>query len=267
MPPGGSGFPGGVPGPTLARRTRRAWLTPYLFLAPGLLLFVVFRVYPLLDGLRLSFTNARLGRTAVTWVGLANYARLLDDTRFQVSLLNSAFYTVASTLPILAVPLAHEAGAARKTKGVKKGKDVITGRAPRLPGVTTGLKLPPQGKATKVSQGTADGIARGLSEGEGWRPIAFKVEGANFKPHAGQHFPAFEINIQGTKYLAYVRNTPTAAWLTRWTRAFTPRVARGTCGSPGARGAGSRRGPGGGGLASSRRSSTGRGPGRSGRSR
>jgi multiple sugar transport system permease protein len=39
-------------------------------------------------------------------VGLANYARLLDDTRFQVSLWNTGFYTVASTLPILAVPLA-----------------------------------------------------------------------------------------------------------------------------------------------------------------
>ena len=37
-------------------------VTAYLFLAPGLLLFLAFRVYPLLEGLRLSFTNARLGR-------------------------------------------------------------------------------------------------------------------------------------------------------------------------------------------------------------
>ena len=44
------------------RRRRRQARTAYLFLAPGLLLFVVFRVYPLLEGLRLSFTNARLGR-------------------------------------------------------------------------------------------------------------------------------------------------------------------------------------------------------------
>jgi multiple sugar transport system permease protein len=95
-----------VVAPVVRRRAGRVWLTPYLFLLPGLLLFVVFRVYPLLDGLRLSFTNARLGRTAVAWVGLANYQRLLDDTRFQVSLLNTAFYTAASTLPILAVPLA-----------------------------------------------------------------------------------------------------------------------------------------------------------------
>jgi len=85
---------------------RQRALTPYLFLAPGLALFVAFRVYPLLDGLRLSFTNARLGRAQYAFVGFANYERLLDDTRFHVSLLNTAFYAVASTLPILAIPLA-----------------------------------------------------------------------------------------------------------------------------------------------------------------
>jgi multiple sugar transport system permease protein len=88
------------------RHPRRTWLTPYLFLAPGLLLFVAFRLYPLLEGLRLSFTNARLGRATQTFVGLANYERLLEDSRFQVSLTNTAFYTVASTLPVLAIPLA-----------------------------------------------------------------------------------------------------------------------------------------------------------------
>ena len=85
----------------MSRQTRVA----YAFLAPGLLLFAAYRLYPLLEGLRLSFTNARLGRPTQQWVGLANYARLLEDTRFQVSLWNTAFYTVASTLPILAVPL------------------------------------------------------------------------------------------------------------------------------------------------------------------
>jgi multiple sugar transport system permease protein len=86
----------------VTRQTRVA----YAFLAPGLLLFAAYRLYPLLEGLRLSFTNARLGRPLQQWVGLANYTRLLEDTRFQVSLWNTAVYTVASTLPILAVPLA-----------------------------------------------------------------------------------------------------------------------------------------------------------------
>jgi multiple sugar transport system permease protein len=88
------------------RRRRRQAATAYLFLAPGLVLFAVFRVYPLLEGLQLSFTNARLGRVAFQYVGLANYTRLLEDSRFHVSLANTALYTVVSTIPILAVPLA-----------------------------------------------------------------------------------------------------------------------------------------------------------------
>ncbi len=84
---------------------RRVGPTPYLFLLPALALFLSFRVYPLVNGLWLSLTNARLGRAEYAFVGLSNYERLLDDTRFQVSLLNTAYYTVASTLPILALPL------------------------------------------------------------------------------------------------------------------------------------------------------------------
>ena len=86
----------------MSRQTRVA----YAFLAPGLLLFAAYRLYPLLEGFRLSFTNARLGRANEQWIGLANYTRLLEDSRFHVSLWNTAFYTVASTFPILAVPLA-----------------------------------------------------------------------------------------------------------------------------------------------------------------
>ncbi len=63
-------------------RRSRAALSAWLFLAPGLVLFTAYRVYPLIEGLRLSFTNARLGRPAYAWVGLANYGRLVDDTRF-----------------------------------------------------------------------------------------------------------------------------------------------------------------------------------------
>lgn len=84
---------------------RRVSPTPYLFLLPALLLFAVFRAYPLVNGLWLSFTSARLGRSQYAFVGLANYNRLLSDDRFLVSLVNTAYYTVASTLPILAIPL------------------------------------------------------------------------------------------------------------------------------------------------------------------
>ena len=84
---------------------RRVSPTPYLFLLPACLLFLLFRVYPLVNGLWLSFTNARLGRAEYAFVGLSNYEKLLDDPRFLLSLVNTAYYTVASTLPILALPL------------------------------------------------------------------------------------------------------------------------------------------------------------------
>jgi len=84
---------------------RRVSPTPYLFLLPALVLFLVFRAYPLVNGLWLSFTSARLGRTHYTFVGLSNYEKLLSDDRFLLSLVNTAYYTAASTLPILALPL------------------------------------------------------------------------------------------------------------------------------------------------------------------
>ena len=114
---------------------------------------------------------------------------------------------------LLTLPLVGAAGAA-KQKGAKKGRDVVSTKTLRLPGVSPGLRAPSEGKAAKVSKGLADGIARGLQEGESFRPIAFRPESAGFKPHNGAHFPMFEINIDGTRYQAYVRSTPTAAWLT-----------------------------------------------------
>lgn len=83
----------------------RRLAVPYLFLAPGLLLFAIFRLYPLLNGLVLSFTNARVGRSSYAFIGLSNYEKLLEDTRFLNSLFNTLYYTVASTFPIVCVPL------------------------------------------------------------------------------------------------------------------------------------------------------------------
>jgi multiple sugar transport system permease protein len=91
--------------PKTVRLRWRAWAVPYLFLAPGLLLFVVFRVYPLFNGLVLSFTNARVGRSSMAFTGTSNYERLLEDARFLLSLWNTLVYTVASTLPLVFLPL------------------------------------------------------------------------------------------------------------------------------------------------------------------
>lgn len=62
------------------RRFRRN-LTPYLFLAPFLIGFLIFLVYPLIYALNLSVYRTRLvGGTA--FVGLENYARAMADDKF-----------------------------------------------------------------------------------------------------------------------------------------------------------------------------------------
>lgn len=69
-------------------RPRPRRLAPYVFVAPFLLLFLAFGVYPMLFALRLSFTNWRGGDVA-EWIGLSNYTFLLGDELFWGSLRNS----------------------------------------------------------------------------------------------------------------------------------------------------------------------------------
>ena len=62
---------------------RRAGI--YLIL-PALIIMAVFTVYPLLDGLRIAFTNYNLLGNTVDYVGLANYTRMLSDPIFWLAL-------------------------------------------------------------------------------------------------------------------------------------------------------------------------------------
>ncbi|MFF8234361.1 carbohydrate ABC transporter permease [Streptomyces caelestis] len=71
-----------TPGPRRARALRKKAVLPWLFLAPGLLLALVFKFLPMGKGVWLSFFDVRpfLGDQ---WVGLDNYTRVLTDHRFQ----------------------------------------------------------------------------------------------------------------------------------------------------------------------------------------
>jgi multiple sugar transport system permease protein len=71
----------------------------YLFLIPGLILFVVFIIYPMLYSLRISFYDWKIiNPEASSWVGLDNYRELLSDPIFHRAVLNTLIYT-AVTVP------------------------------------------------------------------------------------------------------------------------------------------------------------------------
>jgi ABC-type sugar transport system permease subunit len=78
---------------------------PYLYVLPFCALFLAFRVYPLVYGLYISFTNATLGGDSSRFVGFGNYARLTRDARFVHSLANTGTFTLEATVPVLGLPL------------------------------------------------------------------------------------------------------------------------------------------------------------------
>jgi putative chitobiose transport system permease protein len=78
--------------------TQRRSFTPYLFLAPAMVLIAIFVLYPMLAVIYFSFTDYSI-ITPPEWVGLDNYRRLLGDPTFWKALTNSMIYLVAT--PIL----------------------------------------------------------------------------------------------------------------------------------------------------------------------
>ncbi|AZO07704.1 sugar ABC transporter permease [Mesorhizobium sp. M3A.F.Ca.ET.080.04.2.1] len=72
-------------------RRNRHWLTPTLFLLPGLILFSMVILAASAETVWISLHEWD-GIGAKTWVGLANYAELADDPQFYVSLKNNIIW-------------------------------------------------------------------------------------------------------------------------------------------------------------------------------
>ncbi|MFL5749040.1 MAG: carbohydrate ABC transporter permease [Chloroflexota bacterium] len=80
--------------------TTRIRLTPYLFLAPALLLIAVFVLYPIVSVVYYSFTDFSIS-TPPEWIGLKNYVKLVGDPTFWQALTHSVVYLIVT--PILIV--------------------------------------------------------------------------------------------------------------------------------------------------------------------
>ncbi|MDQ0332985.1 multiple sugar transport system permease protein [Mesorhizobium sp. YL-MeA3-2017] len=72
-------------------RRNRHWLTPALFLLPGLILFSLVIVAASVETVWISLHDWD-GIGVKTWVGLANYVELADDPQFYVSLKNNIIW-------------------------------------------------------------------------------------------------------------------------------------------------------------------------------
>src|SRR5262245_56248112 len=94
----------------------RLTATPYLFLLPALALLAVFVFYPIGAVLYYSLTDYDIVRPPV-FVGLKNFAALLDDDTFRLALLHSFLYLIVTPiLIILSIALAIVVN--RKLRGI-----------------------------------------------------------------------------------------------------------------------------------------------------
>ncbi|APX17105.1 binding protein dependent transport system permease [Phaeobacter inhibens] len=81
------------------RRNRQA-LAPWLFLAPGVIFFLFYVIFPILQSFNLSFYRWD-GLGDPQFIGMENYRELMDDRAFEVSLWNNLKWLL---LYLLAIP-------------------------------------------------------------------------------------------------------------------------------------------------------------------
>ena len=92
------------PRPTSAARSAGqpyARWTPYLFLLPYLLVFLLFRLGPSIFGLAMSFTKWSIVGSP-EWIGARNYELMQIDPRLDSALKNTVFFT-GLTVPLLVI--------------------------------------------------------------------------------------------------------------------------------------------------------------------
>ncbi len=83
----------------------REQLVSWAFLAPFLIAFVLFLAWPIVHGLYLSFTDQSLTGAGGGFVGFSNYAEALGDPVMWQSLWNTVWFTLLSTVPLVALAL------------------------------------------------------------------------------------------------------------------------------------------------------------------
>jgi multiple sugar transport system permease protein len=85
--------------------SQREVLTAWLFLAPALVLLSIFLLGPIAYLIYLSFTSGSFTRAGIQWIGLRNYWRLLLTPDFWQVIGNTIYFTLATVIPSLVIPL------------------------------------------------------------------------------------------------------------------------------------------------------------------
>ncbi|NSL20010.1 carbohydrate ABC transporter permease [Agrobacterium tumefaciens] len=83
---------------------RKKSLIALSMVTPFIVVFATFFLYPLIEMIRISFTDAPLIGDG-NWVGLQNYIRLLSDRLFVTSLKNNGYFVLLTVVPTTVIAL------------------------------------------------------------------------------------------------------------------------------------------------------------------
>lgn len=78
-------------------------LAPYVFVAPFIITFAVFFVYPMITTIMMSFQE--ITGSGTTWVGLKNYQDMFANKNFYTAVQNSVTYMVLTCAILIPVPM------------------------------------------------------------------------------------------------------------------------------------------------------------------
>lgn len=92
---------------------------------PAVVLFVIFVIYPFLDGIRISLTNWNGYSQAYSYIGFENYKSLLSDENVRIALKNTILYGVGSTIIQQVIGLSYAVFLNNKFRGRGFARTVI----------------------------------------------------------------------------------------------------------------------------------------------
>ena len=127
---------------TLTGSFERFQNTPVTWIAPALLFLLVFRLYPLVEAVRMSFTNMSLIQPDYQYVGLESYARVLSTPSFwTMTRATIIFVAVSVILQIvfgMILALAIDYGVKKKLTGSISTRAAVLS-AWVIPGIVIGI--------------------------------------------------------------------------------------------------------------------------------
>lgn len=88
----------------VAARSRRSYYG-YLFIAPFIIGFLIFGLYPVVNTITLSFTDTTLMTSKVNYIGLKNFERLFADTAFLTAVKNTWLIWLLNFIPQLGIAM------------------------------------------------------------------------------------------------------------------------------------------------------------------